>query len=223
MISVSPSTGRHNAAPPYLNPAQLSLPGIVCVVAAHIAVFAVLRSLDVIPLPPKLKTLMVRMIPPLPTTTHARTSSQPPLQQAREKPARTVAPRQADTKPEPETTSLTPTQRLTAQTGTADAASDVRSERHVDPITGRTTHAAPSSLTLDSEARFDADYLRNPAPAYPALARRLGEEGKLVLRVFVTPEGHPGQIELKTSSGSPRLDQAAQDRRPLEIHPGPKR
>ncbi|MCP5268824.1 MAG: TonB family protein [Zoogloeaceae bacterium] len=62
-----------------------------------------------------------------------------------------------------------------------------------------------------SEPRFDADYLSNPAPAYPALSRRLGEEGKVILRVFVESSGQPGQIELKASSGSPRLDRAAQE------------
>ena len=60
-----------------------------------------------------------------------------------------------------------------------------------------------------SQARFDADYLRNPAPAYPPLARRLGEQGKVVLRVAVTPEGTVDDLEIKISSGSSRLDEAA--------------
>lgn len=59
------------------------------------------------------------------------------------------------------------------------------------------------------QARFDADYLRNPAPAYPAQARRLGEEGKVVLRVLVSPQGTAEAVELKSASGSPRLDDAA--------------
>ncbi len=62
-----------------------------------------------------------------------------------------------------------------------------------------------------TQPRFDADYLSNPAPAYPPLSRRMGEEGKVQLRVFVDTNGRPSQIELKTSSGSPRLDQAAQE------------
>ncbi len=60
-------------------------------------------------------------------------------------------------------------------------------------------------------ARFDADYLHNPAPPYPALAKRMGEEGTVRLRVKVTPEGTAEAVELKASSGSPRLDQAAVD------------
>jgi periplasmic protein TonB len=59
--------------------------------------------------------------------------------------------------------------------------------------------------------RFNADYLRNPAPNYPLLSRRMGEQGKVLLRVFVNADGNPEKVELRTSSGSPRLDQSALD------------
>ena len=61
-----------------------------------------------------------------------------------------------------------------------------------------------------SAARFDADYLKNPPPAYPPQSRRLGEEGKVILRVQVSTEGQALNVEIKTSSGSVRLDEAAQ-------------
>ncbi len=60
-----------------------------------------------------------------------------------------------------------------------------------------------------SQARFDADYLRNPAPPYPAISRRMREEGKVILRVSVTPTGTAESVEVKASSGSTRLDEAA--------------
>lgn len=60
-----------------------------------------------------------------------------------------------------------------------------------------------------SAARFDADYLNNPAPVYPPLSRRMSEEGKVILRVSVNPQGTADSVELKTSSGSTRLDEAA--------------
>jgi len=60
------------------------------------------------------------------------------------------------------------------------------------------------------QARFDADYLKNPAPPYPPLSRRMGEEGKVILRVSVTAQGAADSVEIRTSSGSPRLDEAAQ-------------
>ena len=58
-------------------------------------------------------------------------------------------------------------------------------------------------------ARFDADYLRNPAPVYPQTSRRLGEEGRVVLRIRVSAEGLPLDIEIRHSSGFRRLDEAA--------------
>jgi protein TonB len=59
--------------------------------------------------------------------------------------------------------------------------------------------------------RFDAAYLQNPPPPYPALARRLGEHGRVLLRVLVSAAGLADEVELKASSGSERLDRAAQD------------
>ncbi|MEW6764041.1 MAG: energy transducer TonB [Pseudomonadota bacterium] len=59
------------------------------------------------------------------------------------------------------------------------------------------------------EARHDADYLNNPAPAYPPLSRRLGEEGRVVVRAQVGPDGLPQAVDVRTSSGSARLDEAA--------------
>lgn len=60
-----------------------------------------------------------------------------------------------------------------------------------------------------SPPRFDAAYLLNPKPEYPPMSRRLGEEGKVLLKVLVTAQGLPASIELEKSSGSERLDDAA--------------
>ena len=61
-----------------------------------------------------------------------------------------------------------------------------------------------------SAPRFDAAYLNNPAPAYPAVSRRLGEEGRVLLAVQVDADGAPRQVRIARSSGYPRLDAAAQ-------------
>ena len=58
---------------------------------------------------------------------------------------------------------------------------------------------------------FNANYLDNPAPSYPALSRRLGEEGRVMLRVLVEADGLPLKLEVRTSSGYERLDQSALD------------
>lgn len=56
---------------------------------------------------------------------------------------------------------------------------------------------------------FNASYLDNPAPDYPSISRRLGEQGKVLLRVQVAVDGTADSVALQTSSGSSRLDQAA--------------
>lgn len=58
---------------------------------------------------------------------------------------------------------------------------------------------------------FNAAYLRNPAPVYPAIARRSGDQGTVMLKVLVNPEGTPLRVELDRSSGSNVLDSAALD------------
>ena len=58
---------------------------------------------------------------------------------------------------------------------------------------------------------FAADYLDNPAPPYPSLARRAGEQGRVVLRVLVSPGGKADAVEIRTSSGHRRLDESARD------------
>jgi protein TonB len=68
--------------------------------------------------------------------------------------------------------------------------------------------ATPATLTT---ARFDAAYLQNPRPVYPAISRRLGEEGKVVLRVHVDASGLATEVTIKTSSAFPRLDNAARE------------
>ena len=59
------------------------------------------------------------------------------------------------------------------------------------------------------QPRFDADYLKNPSPNYPPLSRKMGEEGKVILRVLVSAQGSADSVEIKTTSGSQRLDDAA--------------
>ncbi len=70
--------------------------------------------------------------------------------------------------------------------------------------------AAPAAVPV-SAARFDADYLHNPKPAYPIVSRRNGEEGKVQLRVRVATDGSAMEVEVKQSSGFPRLDAAARE------------
>jgi len=69
--------------------------------------------------------------------------------------------------------------------------------------------AAPEESAVVTAPQFDVSYLNNPKPTYPALSRRMGEQGKVVLRVSVSVEGLPTDVRLEASSGFPRLDDAA--------------
>ena len=55
------------------------------------------------------------------------------------------------------------------------------------------------------------EYVRAPAPVYPAESKRKRERGTCVLRVMVDTNGRPTQIQLERSSGFERLDSAARE------------
>lgn len=74
-------------------------------------------------------------------------------------------------------------------------------------VSGSTQSGAAPEAPLTA-VRFDADYLHNPAPAYPSQSRRLKEEGTVLLLVRVSAEGTPVSVELRQSSGFERLDEA---------------
>jgi periplasmic protein TonB len=50
-----------------------------------------------------------------------------------------------------------------------------------------------------------------PEPFYPNLSRRMGEEGKTMVRLFINESGVVEKVALAQSSGIHRLDQAALD------------
>ncbi|QDL37994.1 energy transducer TonB [Rhodoferax sediminis] len=67
---------------------------------------------------------------------------------------------------------------------------------------------APAKVELPSS---NADYLQNPKPPYPPISKRLGEQGKVIVRVLIGVDGLAQKAELKQSSGFDRLDRVALD------------
>lgn len=67
--------------------------------------------------------------------------------------------------------------------------------------------AAPATAPIGSLQELRATH--RVEPTYPATSRRLGEEGSVLLRVFVDATGRPQQVMVDRSSGHARLDQAA--------------
>lgn len=76
------------------------------------------------------------------------------------------------------------------------------------PITAPPAPPAAPRIDLPSS---DAAYLNNPKPAYPAISKRMGEQGKVVLRVLIGTDGVPQKVELSQSSGFDRLDRQAME------------
>ena len=79
------------------------------------------------------------------------------------------------------------------------------------PVVAASVNATPAPSPKIALPSTQADYLNNPKPAYPALSRRLGEQGRAVVRVLIGADGLPQKAELHTSSGFERLDRAALD------------
>jgi len=74
------------------------------------------------------------------------------------------------------------------------------------PVETNPVAAANPKVDLPSSG---AEYLHNPKPEYPRLSKQRGEQGKVLVSVFISTDGTAQKAEIKTSSGYERLDQAA--------------
>jgi protein TonB len=72
-----------------------------------------------------------------------------------------------------------------------------------------TPGADTSTVQAQPGIKAEANYLANPVPSYPLLARHRHQEGLVLLTVTVTPQGRPASITIKQNSGFPLLDDAA--------------
>jgi protein TonB len=177
---------------------RFSRTGLAVIVLAHLLVAFALLQLQVIPLPVPMSNLMVHLIAP-PEEIRPHEEIKPPEPQ---KPR----PRPVEKHPEPISQ---PVVLAVPQASPSPSPVVVPPPPPVvEPLPPIVAPPAPAAIV---KPRFDADYLDNPRPVYPALSRRMGEEGRVVLRVQVAANGHPADVALHASSGSPRLDQAALD------------
>jgi protein TonB len=69
--------------------------------------------------------------------------------------------------------------------------------------------AAASPAAAVPKTISGVSYIQAPQPEYPAIARRMGDEGTVTLRVLVNEKGRPDRADIQKSSGSSRLDEAA--------------
>lgn len=134
---------------------------------------------------------------PAPPAPPVPTPRQPPAPKPVVRPApQPVAPATPDPAPQVPSAVTTP-QPIT--TDTAPPTPEVATPAPPAP-------PAPPRIDLPSSS---AEYLNNPPPPYPPLSKRLGEQGRVVIRARIETDGTASQAEIRTSSGYERLDQAA--------------
>jgi periplasmic protein TonB len=103
-----------------------------------------------------------------------------------------------------------------------ESAPEVTEVSQAEPVKEETAPAPANEPTPEKPAakveedkidppKFGVAYLNNPAPKYPTLSKRAGEHGRVVLKVLVSIKGDAETVEVNTSSGSDRLDNAAVD------------
>lgn len=183
-------------------------------VLVHIALIAAVmhglsdsRKADIPPTPVSIVLLPSRAPAPLPIAPAA-----PPPEQhkrAEPKPPR-VAPRlmqePAPRRPEPSTARPPAPSALDTPAPAATPAPTQTSSALPPPAAPAPSSPAPAARTSVSVATYAAS---NRKPPYPRLSRLNDEQGTVVLRVLVKADGTAGNVEIKTSSGYPLLDESA--------------
>jgi protein TonB len=159
------------------------------------------------PQPPSKPTPVVQ---PKPQSVQHKVKPQPPS-----KPTPVVQPKpqpvQRKVKPQPPSkpTPVVQPSPVVAQAAPAEAAPIVPTPASAPAVGNQRPNTTPSlAVVLPST---DADYLNNPTPPYPRISRRMGEQGTVVIRVFINTEGRAERAEIRTSSGYTRLDDVALD------------
>lgn len=70
------------------------------------------------------------------------------------------------------------------------------------PIIAKAEPAGPKLVSA-------VEYIQAPQADYPPMARRMGEEGRVVMQVLVNDKGRAEKVEILKSSGFSRLDESA--------------
>jgi len=78
-------------------------------------------------------------------------------------------------------------------------------------VTSPPSENAIAATTAAGAIAHDLKTSNRVEPTYPSASRRAGEEGSVRLKVLVDEKGRPKDVAIATSSGFPRLDQAAME------------
>ena len=198
---------RQSSAPPLAAPAVRQRAIIVsAVVVTHAAVVAMILRAEVRvdqPPQPHVIRLQIAAFAGPQTRQPSPPPMRPPLAGAQQ------------SRPQMKPAQSQPAQSQPAQSQPAQ--SQMRATSPTTPVTpaepvGRA--AAPSitnniAVSEDRQPTIDASFRGNQPPVYPVIARRRGEQGTVILRVLITPDGRASDVELVRGSGSAHLDRSA--------------
>ena len=176
--------------------ADLGQPGLALVLLAHLAALAGLR-----PQPQNLspETLPEPMMVSLLSAPQATSQNSEPPSHPEQKMQRIVKPKAIKKKltkhPAKPTTAITNktfaegsqnTSRLSVE---QEATPEAEANSPPNAISGSPkTTKPPVAGTSYQPPNFNAAYLHNPAPHYPSVSKRLGEQGRVLLRVQVSAD-----------------------------------
>ena len=184
-----------------IQPDQLA--GISLVTLLHVTAFFALWQQGLLPSAEQARTLFVKFMeppPPIKKLELPKPSQQP------------VKPHSAEKPPPQQLVSQAPVMSPTDAVAPAPPPQPIVAEvaKVVTPVTVAAVPAAPVSqnpVALDTELSVTCPD-REP-PVYPAQSRRRGEAGQVVLKVELDEQGLVAEARVQTSSGVPRLDEAA--------------
>lgn len=168
-------------------------PGLLFVLVAHALLVWLLMAQRLLPMPGDAVTLMVNFIVP-PEITPASVPKVPPKKAPEKSPPKPLS------------------QQIVAELPPVKAAEAVAPIFPPLPNAAQIASPPPAPLpsgpvNLSSELSIACP--ERPAPAYPVMSRRLGETGKVVLRVTLDESGKVAKAVVDRSSGFNRLDEAA--------------
>lgn len=173
-------------------------------------ILAVGAALERIPepvVPPAIIGMLISEASPEPTEKPAPLPVAPPEVQKPSPVRRTTVPRkQPVSERTPTTTPESASAPEPAPLPAPEAGGNQDGRSHEAVASAETSGKGSDELI---QPRSNASHLNNPAPDYPAISRRIGEQGNVSLSVYILADGRVGDIRLRQSSGYPRLDQAA--------------
>lgn len=217
-----PGPSRAAAPPVWLSKRNgMVAAGVICIHALGLAWLGLYAS--TVASPPRPHVVQAQLITPM---AQPEAPASPPTRVPQNKPKLSPIPQQTVQRPAPlEPTPAPPAPHPIAAPAAIDpqpaisepaptvsavAANEANPHHEATPSVSARPSAPPAPPRIELPSA-NAAYLNNPPPAYPALSRRLGEQGRVVLRVRIEPDGTASAAEIRSSSGYERLDRAALD------------